>query len=190
MRKRTTVRRLCLYALFSAVLCVISPIAIPIGAIPISFSACAVLLCSIVLGGRAPIPVAVYLAAGALGIPVFAGGMAGFGVLLGPTGGFLWSYLPMSALTGTLYSALNRRCKAAGKRFAWTVVIGICGMLICYLFGVVQYMLVANASVFSAISVCVLPFLFFDLCKLVMIALLGRRLTSLPAIREMMTDRS
>ena len=188
MKKRASLRRICLYALFSAMLCAISPIAIPIGAVPISFSLLGVMLCCVMLGVRAIIPVAVYLAIGAVGVPVFAGGGAGFGVLIGPTGGFLWAYLPMCVLTGMGHRMIASRVSAAKIRFLLTFAAGFCGVLLCYLCGTLQYMLVANVSFLSAAGVCVLPFLLFDFCKLVILGVVENRLQRVSLIRGLMTD--
>lgn len=75
-------------SLFAALLCVLSPLTIPVGAVPVSLGIFAVLLCSSVLGmRRSLVAVLVYIALGAVGLPVFAGWQGGFGVLAGPTGG-------------------------------------------------------------------------------------------------------
>ena len=84
-------------SLFAALLCVLSPLTIPVGAVPVSLGIFAVLLCSSVLGmRRSLVAVLVYIALGAVGLPVFAGWQGGFGVLAGPTGGYIWSYIPVS----------------------------------------------------------------------------------------------
>lgn len=187
MKQRKTLRRLCLYALFAAILCVLSPIAIPIGPVPVSFSVMGILLCCAVLGARAVIPVSVYLAVGALGLPVFAGGMGGLGVLVGPTGGFLWSYLLLAALTGLFYRSAFRDPKPRRMRFFHTFLLALPGMGLCYLCGTLQYMLVASTTLMQAIWICVLPFLLFDFAKIFLIGLLADRLLAIPSVRATVT---
>ena len=90
---------LCYAALGAAVICVLSPISIPIGAVPITLSLLAVLLISGILPTKLALPaVACYIALGAVGVPVFAGFMGGAQVLAGPTGGFIMGYLPATLL--------------------------------------------------------------------------------------------
>ena len=53
----------------------------------------ALFLALLTLGGKgATVSVLVYLALGAVGLPVFSGFRGGFGTLLGVTGGFLWGF--------------------------------------------------------------------------------------------------
>ena len=51
---------------------------------------------------EAVLSVGLYLLLGAIGLPVFAGGGAGFQALVGPTAGYLWFYLAYSGLTSSL----------------------------------------------------------------------------------------
>ena len=185
--RNKTLRRSCICALFAALLCVLSPVAIPIGTIPISLSFLVVLFCASMLGaGGAVISVLIYLVLGALGLPVFAGGMGGVGVLVGPTGGYIWSYLPISAVCGFLYHRvwINHRSGSVLRG----VAVGALGMLICYLFGTVQYAVVANVSIWAAILVCVFPFLLFDLFKIVAVALLSEHLLRIASMRAVMLE--
>ena len=130
--------------------------------------------------------VLVYLVLGALGLPVFAGGMGGIGVLVGPTGGYIWSYLPIAALCGMLYRKIwiGHRSGVIWRGIA----IGILGMAVCYLLGTVQYAFVANVSFFAALLVCVLPFLLFDLFKVVAVTLLSRHLLRITSLKSIMLD--
>ena len=172
------VRRACICSLFAAVLCVLSPFAIPIGPIPVSLSVFAVLLCSAMLGpALALISVAVYLMLGAIGLPVFSGGMGGFGVLVGPTGGYLWSYLPMAFLSGILYRSLfKKKIQGWMTKTVLGFLAGMSGLALCYLLGTLQYMLVAEVSFGAALIICVLPFILFDSLKLLLVAILCDRL--------------
>ena len=53
---------------------------------------------------------ALYLAEGAAGLPVFAGGAAGAGWLAGPTGGYLLGFVPAALLVGALDGAAPWWC--------------------------------------------------------------------------------
>lgn len=73
---------------------------IPIGPVPITLQTLGVALTGLCLGPwRGFAAVALYVAVGTAGLPVFSGGRAGFGMLLGPTGGYLLSF-PLAALVG------------------------------------------------------------------------------------------
>lgn len=74
---------------------------VPLGEVPFTLQSFFVLLAGFLLGSlRGTLAAALYLAAGACGLPVFSGGAAGFARLAGPTAGFLWGFLPMAAIAG------------------------------------------------------------------------------------------
>lgn len=69
--------------------------------VPLTGQNFAVILVGVTLGSRNGMrSVALYLAHGALGVPVWAGGAFGPAVLLGPTGGYLWAYLLQAYFIG------------------------------------------------------------------------------------------
>ena len=89
----------------SLVTAVAARIAIPLPwtPVPVTGQTFAVLLTGMVLGSRrGALALALYLAEGAAGLPVFAGGAAGPAALLGPTGGYLLAFPLAAAVTGTL----------------------------------------------------------------------------------------
>lgn len=85
-------------------------VTLPLGAVPFTLQSFFVLLAGFLLGsGRGSLALALYLAAGAAGLPVFAGGAGGVARLWGPTGGFLLGFLPMAALAGLAAGESPRR---------------------------------------------------------------------------------
>ncbi len=76
-------------------------IRLPFTPVPVTGQTFAVLLSGSVLGSRrALLSQALYLAEGAAGLPVFAGGGSSFVHLIGLTGGYLWSYPLAAAVLG------------------------------------------------------------------------------------------
>ena len=97
----SAVRKMTEVAIFSALLCVISPFAIPIGSVSITLATFGVYLSGAVLGcKKGGAAVAVYLMLGFIGLPVFSGFMGGVQRLIGPTGGYLVGYIPCAMITG------------------------------------------------------------------------------------------
>ena len=151
-------------ALSAAVLCVLSPWAIPVGAVPITLATLGLYLIAALLGPKGGVAaVALYLGLGAIGVPVFAGFAGGFQPLLGLTGGFLWGYLPCAVLVGVL----SRR----RGRFALPLGLTV-GTLVMYTTGTLWYMLYTSGDVGSALLICVLPFLAGDVVKITVASLL------------------
>src|SRR5438093_5499711 len=78
-------------------------IPLPWSPVPITGQTFAVLLTGAVLGARRGfLAQALYLAEGAMGLPVFAGGAAGVAKLMGPTAGYLIAFPFAAMLTGAL----------------------------------------------------------------------------------------
>lgn len=166
-------------ALFAAVMCVFSVITIPIGPVPITLGFFAVMLTAVIIGAKkGVIAVAVYLALGCAGLPVFSGFKSGFTVLLGPTGGYAWSYIIMALVIGLMTKNLpENRFPAILKLF----LACLAGGIISYAAGTAQFMVVMNAGLQKALTLCVIPFIPFDIAKAIVAATAGyevrRRLT-------------
>jgi biotin transport system substrate-specific component len=76
---------------------------LPFTPVPLTMQPFAVLLVGALLGSRrGALAMLAYLAEGAAGLPVFAGGAAGIGRILGPTGGYLMGFVPAAFVTGSL----------------------------------------------------------------------------------------
>ena len=90
-------------AIGAALIAVLAQISLPIGPVPFTLQNFAIGLIATVFRPReAVLSVGLYLLLGAIGLPVFAGGGAGFHALIGPTAGYLWFYLVYSGLTSSL----------------------------------------------------------------------------------------
>lgn len=151
-------------ALMAAVLCVISPLSIPVGAVPISLATLGVMLAGALLGAQlGTLSVLIYLVLGWFGLPVFAGYSSGFTCLFGPTGGYMIGYLFLAFLTGSLYKK---------KTLPYLVGSILVGELVLYLLGTIWFMFVAQTSLVSALTICVLPFIPGDIAKIVLVCLL------------------
>ncbi len=88
-------RQLITVSLMAAFIAVGAFVIIPVGPVPVSLQTFFVLLTGLLLSPRwAVAAVGLYLFAGIIGLPVFAGGTSGIGRIAGPTGGYLISALP------------------------------------------------------------------------------------------------
>jgi len=142
-------------ALFAAVIAVLSQIAIPMpSGVPVTLQTFAIALAGCALGKKyGPAAVAVFLALGAVGVPVFSGFSGGFGKLVGVTGGFLWGFLPMAFLCGL----------GAQRSRAQALALGAAGLLVCHACGVAQFAAVTGATLGRAALTVSLPYLVKDL---------------------------
>ena len=172
-------RQLTLCAVMAAVMCVIAPISLPIGPISVTGGTLTVYLTAYLLGPwRGLAATAVYLLAGFAGLPVFSNYMGGAGRLLGPTGGYLVGYLPMMLLAGLAAELALQRFGGRGKRERLpALALPLLGMVLAtavlYTFGAAWYCVQAGADLQTALAACVLPFIPFDLMKMVLALLAG-----------------
>lgn len=140
---------------------------IPFSPVPITAQTLAVLLAGLFLGknlGAASI--AAYLAQGAAGLPVFAGGKSGLAALFGPTGGYLFGFLAAAYIVGMLSELRYQRSLFQASS---TLVVG---NVIIYIFGLVWLARFVGES--QVLQLGLYPFLIGDLLKILLgIVLVG-----------------
>ena len=173
--KKITTYQMAVTALMAAVLCVTGPLTVPIGAIPISLANFVICLTVWLLGAKFDtLSVAIYLAIGLVGIPVFSGYGAGLAKLAGPTGGYLVGYLLLSFIGGLFIE------KSKGNPVVSAVGL-VLGDAACYVLGTAWFVFQMQCELSYALAVCVYPFIALDLAKIVVScvvgALLRKRLT-------------
>ena len=149
-----SVRDICYAGLFAAVIAVMAQISIPMPlGVPMTMQTFAITLAAVVLGSRlSAIASLVYLALGAVGVPVLANFSGGFDKFVGPTGGFLISFPIMAYIIGL---GVEHRDAFKGA-FPVAVVVGT---VVHYIVGVILFVIVAHSTVSVAVSACVLPFI-------------------------------
>jgi biotin transport system substrate-specific component len=106
-------------------------VSVPIWPVPITGQTLAVLLVGSALGARrGALSMLVYALLGVVGLPVFADGSAGVGVLVGPSGGYIVGFVAAAALVGWVAERFgDRPLRNALLSFALgTVVTFVTGM--------------------------------------------------------------
>lgn len=144
-----------------------------LGGVPFSFAVIGVGLAGLVLGPwRGAAAVALYVAAGAAGLPIFSGGKAGLGTLFGPTGGYLFGFI-LGALVIGLFARWSLNRGLSGRTLAWMLVGCVVARLaVMFPLGVAGLHLWGGMPVQSAALVD-LPFIPLDFIKFVIAALLA-----------------
>lgn len=165
--KKITTYQMAVTALMAAVMCVLGPLSVPIGAVPISLTNLVICLTVWLLGPKfGTLSVAIYLALGAVGIPVFSGYGAGLAKLAGPTGGYLIGFLPMAFIGGLFIE------KSKGQPVISALGL-ILGIAVSYAFGTAWFVVQMGCELSYAMAVCVYPFIAFDLAKVVISCVVG-----------------
>ncbi len=134
-------------------------IPLPVSPVPVTFQNLFVILSGLLLGAKSGfISQVIYLALGILGLPVFAAGSAGIGIIFSPTGGYLLAF-PLAAYICGKFS----RNSILNLTFS-----ALMGMLTIYFFGVIFMILFWEFNPAQALSAGVIPFLPGDGFKLML----------------------
>jgi biotin transport system substrate-specific component len=172
MKKAITLKGLVFSAMFAAILVASSYLNIHLGftPVPISLQNLVIMLIGAILGplyGFISVMLVVILTG--IGIPLLHGA-GGLGLLLGPTGGFIWAY-PIAAL---LIGYFAERIK--GRRIIsfvlMFIIMELFGSLLLYVTGVPWLMHVTGMTLQKALLVGCYPFLPGDAIKAVLAALI------------------
>jgi biotin transport system substrate-specific component len=147
-------------AVMTAVICIMGPLSIPIGPVPVSLTNLALYITIYVLGTRrSVIACGLYLLIGLVGLPVFSGFTGGPQKLVGPTGGYLIGFIFMTLVAGLIVDHFYE------KR-----IISFLGMFIAtwipYMMGTFWLAYSAHMKFAAAFAAGVLPFIIEDMVKM------------------------
>ncbi len=169
---QSKIKKMATMAMLVALLVVCSQLAVPVGNVPITAQTAAVMLIALLLSpGYAALTVLVFILAGGIGLPFFANFKGGLGVLLGPTGGYLYGFVAAAALISAI----------SGRRFSWLRSIAGCtaGLLFVYLFGAVQLKLLLDLESYgAAFALGGIPYIFFEPIKIAVAVVAAKMLQS------------
>ena len=158
-------------AMFGALTAIGSLIVIPLQPLPITLQTLFTGLAGVLLGGyTGALSQVVYVLLGVIGLPVFAGGKAGLGTLMGPSGGYLIGFIVAAYVIGKIVESRKE------PGLAWIALSLVVGNLVIYALGVAQLSFVAHLSITKALLIGVVPFLIGDLLKLVTVTLIAHKL--------------
>ena len=162
-------------ALGAVLIALCSWISIPT-AVPFTMQTFAIFFMLSALGGkRGTASIAVYILLGAIGVPVFAQFSSGIGILLGNTGGYIIGFILMGLVYWLIVGLF-------GKKLWVEIIAAVIGLIVCYTFGTLWFMLLyikANGPVAlgTVLGWCVIPFIIPDIIKLGLALVLSRRLS-------------
>jgi len=146
--------------------------------VPFTMQTFAVFFAFSYLGGlRGSIAVFGYLVLGLIGIPVFAGGTCGIGVILGQTGGYMIGWVVSGIIIWIFEKPLKNSLKGQ-------VALMLVGLLVCYIIGTTWFVFAYARQVkeigwWTATVWCVLPFIVPDVIKILLATTLSRRIKKL-----------
>lgn len=171
-------KKIALCAVTAALLCAVAPVAVPLGAVPLSLATMILyVIASCVETKTSVIATALYLLLGCAGLPVFSGFTGGFQRITGVTGGFLLGYIPCVIIIGLLVN------KFESKKIIYPLSM-ITGTTVCYICGTAWYIFQTNSPLATALTVCVLPFLIGDAVKIALASIVS--ITVRPTLKRIL----
>ena len=171
MRNSNTMstKSIILTGMCTAVLAVMSQISLPLpSGMPVTLQTFAIALTGCILGWKlGTAATLIYIITGVVGVPVFANFSGGMGVLLGYSGGFIFGFIFMAFLCGIAVTQRNK---------VFTGILAIAGLVICHLFGILQFSIIMKMSFLESAVLVSVPFLLKDIISVVMAFVLGNRI--------------
>lgn len=164
------VRQFARAALLAALIGAVAPVSIPIpfSPAPITLQVLFVFLAGLVLGPVwGTVSLSLYLAAGAVGVPVFAGFSAGLGVLFGQSGGYLWAYPVAAGLIGLITHRGTELRDPADVSLPILVGALVAGTAVIYGMGSGYMAWLLDMTIVEALMVGAVPFVPVELLKMV-----------------------
>ena len=145
-------------------LCARVTVPLPFTPVPLTLQNFGVLVVALVLGSkRGFAALALYVAEGAVGLPVFnPAGPGGIAQLFGATGGFLMAYPFVAFVAGWIYERSTRR-------FGWAALAGLAGEFVLFAGGL-SWLFVLTHSLSQAIRWGLYWFVFAEVIKIMLAA--------------------
>lgn len=167
MTKKLSIKDMAIIAIFTAILCVLAPLSLPIGPVPISLTTLVIYFMLYILGAwKGTVSVLLYILIGLVGLPVFSGYSSGPAKLFGPTGGYIVGFIPLAIIAGLFISKyLNK----------WYLCFAgmILGTIVCYALGTIWLAYEMKLAMKAALMTGVVPFIPVDLIKMVLAMILA-----------------
>jgi len=170
---------LALVALFATLTAIGAFIQIPFIPVPLTLQTFFILLSGLLLGARlAALSQFIYMMMGAIGLPVFAGGTSGIGVITGPTGGYIIGFIVGAYVVGLISEKGGFLLFPSSKNKKYiardSIALGA-GIVAIYFFGILQLINFLDIGLYSAMKLGVIPFLLGDLVKAILCISLAER---------------
>ena len=114
-----------------------------------------------------------YILIGLIGVPVFSGFSSGASAIMGASGGFIIAFI----FASPIISIPQKRFSKSPAIYIFTMVISL---IVCYVCACIWYAFVfcypSRCSLLAAMSVCVFPFVIFDILKILLASIVRKKL--------------
>ncbi len=151
----------------AAIIAVMAQIIIPLPLIPMTGQTLAIGLMATILSLKQSLQaVSLYVLIGAIGLPVYQGFTGGLGILFGPTGGFLFSFIPTALIIGFYLQSF-------GHTKFHAISANLIGMLVNLSLGSIWLKYILQINYAAAFLSGFIPFLIVGILKAVLAGIIG-----------------
>lgn len=154
-----------LVAAGAAIVSVAAQLTVPLWPVPITMQTLAVLIVGSSLGAvRGTASMILYAVLGIVGLPVFSAGSHGFGVIAGPTGGYILGFVFAAALTGWLAQ------KQWDHRILGAILSFTAGSIVTFAIGLPWLAAVLHLNLEQTLALGLYPFIIGGIAKAILAA--------------------
>ncbi len=167
MKLNLSIKEITLVGMCAALMAIFSQLSIPLPftSVPVTLQVFGLVILAVVVGAKiGTIALIVYVIIGTIGLPVFANFHSGFGVLIGPTGGYIAGFVIMAFLIGYTSSKQNK---------IFLFIASFIGVAIDLLLGTIQLKIVTGMTMQAALIAGLYPFIIKDLITVTIAVIIG-----------------
>lgn len=169
MKLNLSIKEITLVGMCAALMAIFSQLSIPLPftSVPVTLQVFGLVILAVIVGAKiGTLSLIVYTIIGAIGLPVFANFHSGFGVILGPTGGYIIGFIIMAFLIGYVSSKENKILLFAASYI---------GVIIDLVLGTIQLKIVTGMTINAALIAGLYPFILKDLIIVSISVIIGLR---------------
>lgn len=167
MKSNLSIKEITLIGMCAALMAIFSQLSIPLPftSVPVTLQVFGLVILAVIVGAKiGTLSLITYVIIGAIGLPVFANFHSGFGVILGPTGGYIIGFIIMAFLIGYVSYKENKILLFAASYI---------GVIIDLVLGTIQLKIVTGMTLNAALIAGLYPFIFKDLITVSIAVIIG-----------------
>ena len=167
MKLNLSIKEITLVGMCAALMAIFSQLSIPLPftSVPVTLQIFGLVVLSVIVGAKiATLSIIIFVLLGSIGLPVFANFSGGFGVIVGPTGGYIIGFIIMAFLIGYASSKQNK---------ILLFIAAYIGVTADLLIGTLYLKIVAGMNLQSALIAGLYPFIIKDFITIAIAVLIG-----------------
>ena len=170
MKLNLSIKEITLIGMCAALMAIFSQISIPLPftSVPVTLQIFGLVVLAVIVGAKiGTLSIIIFIFLGAIGLPVFANFSGGFGVIMGPTGGYIFGFVLIAFLIGFASSKQNNAIL-----FITSYIAVIADLIV----GTLYLKMVTGMDLNSALIAGFYPFIIKDLITVAVAVAVGLKI--------------